>query len=297
MSARSQCRTCRLANHYISTCNIKKPASAGFLLTFIASSPILNINMNKYQTWYQQIIDRARGRTLTGYVERHHVVPHSLGGSDHADNLVRLTAREHFVCHWLLTKIYTGESRYKMLDALRMMRAEKKGQKRYKTKITARVYERIKKEYAQLQSQRYSGENNPMYGDKFYRSDEGKKRQREAILGDKNGSKQLQAREKIADSKLGKKREPFSDEWRNNMSKNHKSKQSDFDGTLKEETKKKIGDKIRGRRQTDEEKARRSAANTGKIKPKKLCPHCDRMIAVNTYARWHGDQCGSRGIS
>ena len=73
----------------------------GFLLTFISSSVILNTIMNKYQTWYQNITDRARSRTLEGYAERHHVVPRSLGGSDDAGNLVSLTAREHFVCHWL----------------------------------------------------------------------------------------------------------------------------------------------------------------------------------------------------
>ena len=120
--------------------------------------------MNKYQTWYQNITDRARDRTLEGYVERHHVIPRSLGGSDDAGNLVSLTAREHFVCHWLLTKMYTGEARYKMLNALRMMRAEKIGQYRYSNKITARVYENIKEEYAQLQSVLRSGKGNGFYG-------------------------------------------------------------------------------------------------------------------------------------
>ena len=43
--------------------------------------------------------------------------------------------------------------------------------------------------------------------------------------------------------------------------------------------------------QTEEEKARRAEANRGKVKPKQLCPHCNQMIAVNTYPRWHGDNC------
>jgi hypothetical protein len=34
--------------------------------------------MNKYQTWYQNITDRARDRTLEGYVERHHVSYHEV---------------------------------------------------------------------------------------------------------------------------------------------------------------------------------------------------------------------------
>ena len=64
--------------------------------------------------------------------------------------------------------------------------------------------------------------------------------------------------------------------------------------TITEEEKiilKKIGDKLRGRKQTDEEKLTRSLANMGKKREKKLCPHCDRLVAVNGYARWHGANC------
>jgi hypothetical protein len=251
--------------------------------------------MNKYSRWYNQIISNAQNRIIEGYIERHHIQPRSLGGTDTPDNLVELTAREHFICHWLLTKMATGEDRYKMLNALRMMRAEKEGQQRYETAITSRVYESIKKEYAQLQSKRYGGENNPMYGDKFYRSEDGKQRQKDAITGVNNGAKQENARQKISQSKLGKKREQFSDEWRARMSESKQGKNNNrFGVEVSEDTRKKIGDKIRGRKQTDEEKARRAEANKGKVKPKKLCPHCGQMIAVNTYPRWHGDNCSSR---
>lgn len=247
--------------------------------------------MNKYEKWYASITQNARSRILVSYKETHHIIPRSLGGTDDKTNLVELTAREHFICHWLLTKITTGEDRYKMLNALRMMRAEKHGQERYKSKITARVYEAIKEEYALLHSIKVSGVNNPMYGDKFYRSEEGKLKQREAISGDKNGSKQTQARQKISQSKLGKLREEFSLEWKENLSKNHKSKQDGFDGSLSEETRKKIGDKIRGRKHTEEEKSRRANAIRGLVREKKLCPHCNQEVAVNGYARWHGDRC------
>jgi hypothetical protein len=251
--------------------------------------------MDKYTRWYNQIVERARRRITEDYTETHHIQPRSLGGTDDINNLVELTAREHFICHWLLVKMTTGEDHYKMLNALRMMRAEKHGQQRYETKITARVYESIKKEYARLQSEKVSGENNPMYGDKFYRSEEGKQRQREAVRGINNGAKKEAARKKITESKLGKKREPFSEEWRARMAEKKKGENNPRYGVeLSEETRRRIGDKIRGRKQTDEEKARRSAANRGKVKPKLLCPHCEQMIAVNTYSRWHGDRCHHR---
>lgn len=248
--------------------------------------------MNKYKKWYNQITQNGKTAKAEGD-ERHHILPRSLGGNDDSQNIAFITPREHFVCHWLLTKIYpSGEEHWKMINAFRMMRAENSNQQRYSTKITARVYENLKREYSKLQSEKVTGKNNPMYGDKFYRSKEGKQKQREAILGDNNGAKQESARKKITDSKLGKKREPFSDEWRAKMSASKVGENNNRYGVeVSDETRRKIGDKIRGRKQTDEEKERRGAANRGKAKPKKLCPHCEQMIAVNTYARWHGNKC------
>ena len=44
------------------------------------------------------------------YTEVHHIVPKCLGGSDDHENLVRLTAREHFIAHRLLAKMYPESS-------------------------------------------------------------------------------------------------------------------------------------------------------------------------------------------
>jgi len=251
--------------------------------------------MNKYEKWYQQITQNGKTSRQPGD-ERHHILPRSLGGSEDRSNIAFVTAREHFICHWLLTKIYpAGEEHWKMVNAFRMMRAENPRQKRYTTKITARVYENLKKEYSILQSQRVSGENNPMHGDKFFRSEEGKTRQRKAVLGDNNGAKQEQARKKIIESKLGRKRAPFSNEWRAKLSAAKSGTNNNRYGVVvTDETRRKIGDKIRGRKQTQEEKAKRSAANIGKKREKIHCTHCDQMVAVNGYARWHGDRCGNR---
>lgn len=249
--------------------------------------------MNKYQQWYHDITSRGQARTLDQYTESHHIHPKSLGGTDDAENITILTAREHFICHWLLTKIYSvGEEHWKMLNALRIMRAENKRQNRYSTKITSRVYQHLKEEYSMLQSQKFSGEGNGFFGKNH--SEEAKKRISEANKGDRNGSKRPEAKEKIAASKRGKKRDEFGDEWRQNLRQNHKSKQPGFDGAHSEETRQKIGDRLRGRVQSEEEKLARSLANKGKKKPRLLCPHCEQHIAVNTYARWHGDKCKHR---
>lgn len=248
--------------------------------------------MSKYEKWYAAITENAKNRNLTSYTETHHILPKSLGGNDLPFNLVKLTAREHFICHWLLTKITTGEDRYKMLNALRMMRAEKPGQERYKSRITARVYEAIKEEYAQLHSIKVSGANNPMYGDKFYRSEEGKLRQKEAISGDKNGSKQAQARQKIAQSKLGKSRPEFSDEWKAKLSAAKQGENNNMYGKKHTaEARAKQSAKAIGRKQSEETKQKKADAIRGLVREKKRCPHCNQEVAVNGYARWHGDRC------
>jgi len=252
--------------------------------------------MNKYKKWYSILTENAKNRLLSEYSENHHIIPKSLGGLDTDDNIVKLTAREHFICHWLLVKIYsTGEEHWKMLNALRIMRAENTKQYRYTTAITSRVYAKLKEEYAILQSNKVSGKNNPMYGAKFTRSEDGKRKQREAILGDKNGSKNLEARQKISQSKLGRKREPFSEEWKEKLSiAKQGSNNNMFGKTHSEETKKKMRDKATGRKFSAEVIEKRASAQRGLVRPKKLCPHCQQQIPVNTYPRWHGDNCKSK---
>jgi hypothetical protein len=72
-----------------------------------------------YQKIYNQIIDRARNRNLEGYKERHHILPKCLEGSNKKENLVELTAREHFIGHWLLCRVYPQDR--KLAKAFNMM--------------------------------------------------------------------------------------------------------------------------------------------------------------------------------
>lgn len=68
----------------------------------------------EYSKVYNKIIARGKERgndkkKLEGYYEAHHIVPKCLGGNDSKENLVLLTAKEHFVCHLLLEKMYPHE--------------------------------------------------------------------------------------------------------------------------------------------------------------------------------------------
>lgn len=71
---------------------------------------------NKYTLWYFNIINSAnsQGRQKgKSYYEKHHIIPKCLGGKNSKNNLILLTAREHFICHWLLCKM-TNENKSKL---------------------------------------------------------------------------------------------------------------------------------------------------------------------------------------
>ena len=77
-----------------------------------------------YTNIYYSIIEKAKTRIKepNAYYENHHIIPVSFGGSNKKDNLVSLTAREHFICHYLLTKITIDEAlKRKMMWAFFMM--------------------------------------------------------------------------------------------------------------------------------------------------------------------------------
>jgi hypothetical protein len=75
-----------------------------------------------YYTIYHKICERGKSRIKRTHdgLERHHIVPKSCGGSDLPDNITVLTAREHYLCHKMLVKIYQNypEYRKKMIYAL-----------------------------------------------------------------------------------------------------------------------------------------------------------------------------------
>ena len=101
-----------------------------------------------YTRIYNQIIEHAQTHKLEGYIEKHHIVPKCMGGLDVKENIVELTAREHFLCHMLLCEIYPQE--YKLKHALFLMAIGKQKVKEKTYVIGSRVYERLKEEYSTM---------------------------------------------------------------------------------------------------------------------------------------------------
>ena len=103
---------------------------------------------NKYKIWYDSIIQKAKNRILNCYKEKHHILPKCLGGKDNQENLVELTAREHFIVHMLLCKFTKGEAKHKMIFAFQPMINFKSKGRTYK--VNSKTAELLKLEYRKL---------------------------------------------------------------------------------------------------------------------------------------------------
>ena len=248
----------------------------------------INNTMNKYETWYAAITKRGQHRLTDSYTESHHIIPRSLGGNNLPKNITKLTAREHFICHWLLTKIHReGEAHWKMLNAIRIMRAENKNQQRYSNRITARVYSNLKEEYSKLQSEKNKGAGNGMFG-------KSQTEKAKAMISKANTGRVQPLEEKLnqINAITGRKRKPFTDDWKAKMSAAKTGENNNRYGVeVTDDTRDKIRQKAIGRKQSAETIAKKAEAIRGTKREKKLCPHCSKEVAVNGYARWHGDNC------
>lgn len=115
---------------------------------------------NKYYKRYKELTSK-QDRNLECYTEKHHIIPKSMGGLDTKENLVVLTAREHYIAHLLLTKITKGANKKKMAFALWNMINRDNGKR-----TSSRVYDSLRKAHSEFLSIELSGEGNPMFGKK-----------------------------------------------------------------------------------------------------------------------------------
>jgi hypothetical protein len=120
---------------------------------------------NKYCKVYFSIITNAMSRAngentvsdTPAYYERHHIIPKSLGGSNSTTNLVKLTGREHFICHQLLIRFTKGDEKRKMVFALMRMFRSKNGI--HCSHISASQYERLKIMWSTAQKEMWANQD------------------------------------------------------------------------------------------------------------------------------------------
>lgn len=180
---------------------------------------------NKYKKWYFKIIENAiqqkrkklkRNDRNYVYYERHHIIPKCFGGNKE-DNLVLLTAKEHYICHLLLCKFTTGKEKYKMINAIiRMAFSKSNGQERY---YSAKNYEKVRTLIAEKNSALFKGKR-----------------------------KSIEMRKKLSKSRKGMK---FSNKHKENLSLSRMGKRKGSENPFfgkkhSHETKKKFSEKRKG---------------------------------------------------
>lgn len=217
---------------------------------------------NKYTSWYYDIVHNAKSRTLPNdvYFEKHHIIPVSLGGSNNKENIVKLTAKEHYVCHHLLTKMTIGLQKRSMWFAFWRFINVKNTYREPYIKVTAITYSLVKEEIAKYSSELRKGTKaSPELKKKFSELRTGNKN---AMWGKKHKEESIrkikEARKKQDNSHL--KNRIISQEWR---------------------------EKIRNTLLL-------GSSTKGIPKPKVMCNCCKKQFAPHIIKRWHGDNCKSK---
>ena len=127
-----------------------------------------------YKKHYEALCKRGQTRIKeeSGYYEKHHIIPKCKGGSNLEDNLTNLTAKEHYIAHFLLHMMYpTDRSLWFALFCMAFL--ETNGQRRYL--IGSRTFERLRLERGERQDISSSLRNL----EKAVLATKGKKRDRE----------------------------------------------------------------------------------------------------------------------
>ena len=112
-----------------------------------------------YKNIYDRLIEKAKSRiSPEGYIERHHIIPRCLGGTDSNENIVVLTPEEHYVAHQLLVKLYPDHSGLVYAANKMCIGHDKHGRKNNKR------YSWLKRKYSEHRKNDSKGEGNNQYG-------------------------------------------------------------------------------------------------------------------------------------
>lgn len=103
-----------------------------------------------YSRIYDQLINKRKTISLLKnkdkYIEKHHIIPRCMNGTNDFSNLIYLTPKEHYIAHLLLYKIYENtDYKYNLLKALLCMtEANKKHRKIF---ASSRTYQQLRLDY------------------------------------------------------------------------------------------------------------------------------------------------------
>lgn len=122
----------------------------------------IKVVVMNYTRIYDNLVNSRRNRVVQEgeYYETHHIVPRSMGGDNSASNLIKLTAREHYVAHRLLYHIHKNS---KMAAAWLFMCNGVHGGR---IKYTGRQYAAAREAHSNHMKISMKGKGNHFYGKK-----------------------------------------------------------------------------------------------------------------------------------
>lgn len=209
------------------------------------------------------------------YFEGHHIIPKCLNGAGSSkdwkranynineSNIVPLTAKEHYIAHLLLTKIYPDNQKIFFAFYALVHWGKYTGSTKRNFRISARQYQSIKESRNKFQQPQYRKIN-------YSHSEETKQKLSESKKGNTWNKGRIvsdSTRELISKANSGKVR---NESFKLKVSNTHKGK------VLSEETKQKISKNGTGRRYTQ---------------TKVVCPYCNREGGKANMTRHHFDNC------
>lgn len=118
-----------------------------------------------YKKIYDLLIEKAKNRILPKdtYFEKHHIIPICVGGELYNENnIVNLTAREHFIAHKLLCKIYKYPGiryAYSMMvfTSMNYIKNKEKASTKRCYRISSREYEECRNFLTKQISKKFKG--------------------------------------------------------------------------------------------------------------------------------------------
>ena len=109
-----------------------------------------NPKSTHYLNRYIKFITVAKKSVVSDkYVESHHILPQSMGGLNNDDNLVKLSARQHYLAHGMLWKAYKSKE---MTFAFFSMSNQSNQYQGRNCRINSRIYENLRNEFSTLLS-------------------------------------------------------------------------------------------------------------------------------------------------
>lgn len=151
------------------------------------------------------------------YYEEHHIIPKCMNGSDDPDNLVLLTAEEHWIAHLLLFKMFPEVPGVVFACQAMLMNSPRN------SRPTNKLFGSLRRKASQLISERQQGVPCPEdRKQKISFTLTGRESPRQK--GDGNVSKRPEVAKKISESKKGKKTGPRPEEVKQKISNTKKGK-------------------------------------------------------------------------